>query len=311
MNTEYLKEFIVLAETKNFWEASEQLFMNQSTLSKHIKSLEDSIDVPLFKRTTRHVELTKYGQIFLPYAKSITRYEFDGVSAIKRLQNIENGLLTIGSLPSMPQYRVTQLLANFQIKYPDVTIRIFEDDPSKLFTYLDNETCEIIITREDKQTFEHEFLHDARIQRIPYIKDSLVAIMQKGHPLAIEKSVSLQQLSNESFCMIKEGSMVHDICMNACQYAGFIPNIVFSSHRIDSIFDMVTNQNCVALLMDQHINMPENGPTQSDVPWIAVPIIPAIHSQVSLCYRTDKHLSKSAKLFVDFCSENLFSPQGI
>lgn len=40
MNTENLKEFIVLAETKNFWEASERLYMNQSTLSKHIKSLE-------------------------------------------------------------------------------------------------------------------------------------------------------------------------------------------------------------------------------------------------------------------------------
>ena len=39
MNTENLKEFIVLAETKNFWEASERLYMNQSTLSKHIKSL--------------------------------------------------------------------------------------------------------------------------------------------------------------------------------------------------------------------------------------------------------------------------------
>ena len=71
MNTEFLKEFVVLAETKNFWEASERLYMNQSTLSKHIKSLENELGVELFTRTTRRVELTSYGQTFLPYARTI------------------------------------------------------------------------------------------------------------------------------------------------------------------------------------------------------------------------------------------------
>ena len=90
MNTEYIHEFVVLAETKNFWEASERLFMNQSTLSKHIKSLEIELGVPLFTRTTRRVELTNYGHTFLPYAQSIARAEFSGTSAIKQLLNIED-----------------------------------------------------------------------------------------------------------------------------------------------------------------------------------------------------------------------------
>lgn len=64
MNTEYLKEFVVLAETKNFCEASDRLYMNQSTLSKHIKSLENELGINLFLRTTRRVELTNYGQTF-------------------------------------------------------------------------------------------------------------------------------------------------------------------------------------------------------------------------------------------------------
>lgn len=125
MNTENLKEFIVLAETKNFWEASERLYMNQSTLSKHIKSLENDLGVALFTRTTRRVELTNYGEIFLPYAKSVTRSEFEGISAIQRMLNIENGLLTIGTIPSMPQYHITQFLSQFQKLYPETTINVF------------------------------------------------------------------------------------------------------------------------------------------------------------------------------------------
>ena len=57
----------------------------------------------------------------------------------------------------------------------------------------------------------------------------------------------------------------------ACQNANFVPNIVFTSHRTDSILDMVTNQACVALLMDVHVQLPENGPRPSYSPWRAIP----------------------------------------
>lgn len=253
MNTENLKEFIVLAETKNFWEASERLYMNQSTLSKHIKNLESELGISLFTRTTRRVELTNYGRIFLPYAKSVIRSEFEGLSAIRRLQNIENGLLTIGVIPSMPQYHITQFLTDFQKAYPQTSIRITEDDPVNLMQYLEDEKCELIFQREEKMIFEKNFLTDQHIIRLPYMQDNLVAIVPPSHPLATLHSVSLQQLKNERLCLIKEGSLMYQIAMDACQNANFVPNIVFTSHRIDSILDIVVSQNCVALLMDAHI----------------------------------------------------------
>lgn len=306
MNSDYLKEFVVLAETKNFWEASERLYMNQSTLSKHIKSLESELGVNLFARTTRRVELTNYGQTFLPYAKSITRMEFDGITALQRLKNIENGLLSIGAFPSMPQYHVTQLLSQFQTLYPDATIRITEDDPVHLMRYLENESCEVIFQREDKATFEKNFINDSQITRIPYMRDQLVALLPIHHPLAQCKSITLQQLKDERFCFIKEGSLMYQISIDACQNASFIPNIVFTSHRIDSILDMVTNQDCVALLMDVHLKLPENGPKQTGAPWCIVPVTPVISSQISICYRSDKTLSKNAQLFIQLCNDRLF-----
>lgn len=45
---------------------------------------------------------------------------------------------------------------------------------------------------------------------------------------------------------------MYQIAMNACQNANFVPNIVFTSHRIDSILDMVTNQNCGGRLRHLH-----------------------------------------------------------
>ncbi len=308
MNTEYIHEFVVLAETKNFWEASERLFMNQSTLSKHIKSLESELGVPLFTRTTRRVELTNYGRAYLPYARTISDSEYEGLTTINRLQNIENGLLTLGTIPSMPQYQVTLLLAQFQSKYPNTTVRVTEDDPINLQKYLENKSCEIIFTRETKSDFENNFLNNSQIKRIPYLKDRLVVLLPKKHPLASKTEVTLQNFKDENFCLIKEGSLMYEIGLDACRRAGFIPNIIFTSHRIDSILDMVTNQDCVALLMDKHLEKPTNAPTtiHDDAPWTYIPVVPETNSQMSICYNNTEPLSKTAQLFVDFCTAKLF-----
>ena len=51
MDISYFREFAILAETKNYWAASERLFIGQSSLSKHIKAVETELGVSLFDRT--------------------------------------------------------------------------------------------------------------------------------------------------------------------------------------------------------------------------------------------------------------------
>ena len=68
MEISYFNEFVILAETRNYWAASERLYIGQSSLSKHIKTLESQLGAPLFDRTSRKVELTEFGAKMLPYA---------------------------------------------------------------------------------------------------------------------------------------------------------------------------------------------------------------------------------------------------
>lgn len=57
----FFREFAVLARTGSYSEAAEQLFLSQPSLSKHIKSAELELGQPLFRRTTRRIELTPFG----------------------------------------------------------------------------------------------------------------------------------------------------------------------------------------------------------------------------------------------------------
>lgn len=58
MNTNWLREFVVLADTCSYAEAAARLFMGQSSLSKHIKALEEELGLGLFERTSRRVRLS-------------------------------------------------------------------------------------------------------------------------------------------------------------------------------------------------------------------------------------------------------------
>lgn len=299
MNTSYFREFTVLAEMKNYWEAAERLFMNQSTLSKHIKAMETELGVQLFDRSTRRVELTKYGSALLPFAQSIIRQETEYSALFLQMQYQEKGLLVIGSIPVMAQYGITNLLSVFQKRNPQKIVKIIEEDPQDLEDLLRKKRCELIFQRESKLDFEKNFMEDHELVRIPFVRDHLVALLPRKHPLADRKQIKLPELKDENFCLIKEGTLMYNLCIDACHASGFVPRTSFTSHRIESILDMVTSGDCVGLLMNCHVNLPENV-AHYETDWVAVDITPPIYSQISLCYLADAHLSETAEKFVDF-----------
>lgn len=71
MNSTQLNCFIAVADSLSFARAAEKLHITQPAVTHQITSLENELDVKLFKRTTRTVELTREGFSFISDAKSI------------------------------------------------------------------------------------------------------------------------------------------------------------------------------------------------------------------------------------------------
>lgn len=300
MNIQYFKEFVVLAETRNYWEAAERLYLNQSTLSKHIKSMENDLGVPLFERTTRSVELTEFGSALLPYAKSIVQIQFEYSAMLLQKKSYQDNLITIGTIPSMAQYNITNLLLNFQKAHPESTPKVIEEDSTVLKKMLLRKKCELAFIREAKDMLEDEYFNENTVERIPYLSDQLVAVLPNDHPLSRFSEIGLRQLQNEKLCFLKENTLLYDLCRFACQEASFIPNIVFDSHHLDSILDMVTNGGCIGLLTDQHAKYPLAAGADTPLPFCTVKIVPPITTQISLYYLKTERLSNAARQFVEY-----------
>lgn len=71
MDIKWIKIFIVAAKYENFRKTSEELFLTQPAITKHIKRLEEHLHIQLFDRNGKSITLTSAGYHFLPHAKEI------------------------------------------------------------------------------------------------------------------------------------------------------------------------------------------------------------------------------------------------
>lgn len=285
MEINYIKEFVTLAEIGNYMEAADILFISQSTLSRHIKTLEEDLGITLFDRTTRKVIINDFGKTFLPYAKEISNLQYDYTTAIFNRLNDISETITIGSIPVMAQYHITDVLANFQRENKNFKLNIIEADSSELTEMLRQGKCDFAFIREHDDS-------DNEFTKISFTTDHMAAVFPRNHPLATRSSVSLEELKDESFLFLNKSTLMHTLCINACRAAGFRPNIAFTGYRAENIIDLVSKGMGVALLTKKPALYLES-------PGISiVDITPYFTTTISLAYAKNMKFTVAAKHFI-------------
>lgn len=294
MKISYLKEFLILAETCNYLEASDQLFISQSTLSRHMQNLENELGAMLFERTTRRVKLSDSGRLIRPYAEEFVRIENECMDAFANKLRQMKAALTIGSIPTMSQYNITTLLTSFQKENPNLTMDILEADSNELAHMVQEGTCDFAFMREMET--EHENLNV-----LLYTEDRLAAILPVNHPLAQETSVCLEQLKADKFFLLPEDSMMYKLCVNACKELGFLPSIAYTSHHGRNIVNLVGKGAGISVLS-------RRSAAHYATPLVSiVDIEPTITTQINLVYQKKRQLTIAGNCFLRYVKKSISS----
>ncbi len=123
MELRYLKTFQKVATLASFSRAAENLHFAQSTVSAHIKSLEDELGIPLFDRLGRQIILTSAGELLLNQSKRLLAIEEETLAEITSLSD-PKGSLTLRVPQTISTCFLPPVLANFQNEFPNVRIEI-------------------------------------------------------------------------------------------------------------------------------------------------------------------------------------------
>lgn len=288
MQFENMREFLMLAETQNFLAAADNLYMAQSTLSRHIKSMEEEIGAPLFNRNSKKVRLTQLGVKLLPYAKQVVALQDEYMDVVTDyISNLQKPLY-IGLPPSWSAWGVSELFSEFQVAYGNVQVNIVLGSNKDLPTMVQNNDISLALV------IETESEHYDGLSRILFDHEPpLIALVPINHPLAEREIIKVDNLRSENLLLMQEDSFPYMLSMQLCHEAGFEPKYSFKGITGKAMPTFVEKGLGIALVPDT----PDLRDVSSRIK--RVQLEPTVQGNINLIYKENK-LSEAGKCFLDF-----------
>jgi DNA-binding transcriptional LysR family regulator len=187
---QHLQYAVAAADHGSFRRAAEALLVRQSTLSRCVRQLEETIGAFVFDRSSGGVRATHTGRHFLREARSILE-QMDGL--ITHTDNTgrgEAGRLTIGFYTSLSAGNLRATLTDFRQRFPDVELGMAERSRARLVAGLRNSALDIAIVTGDAPLQDNKAL-------LLWSERALVAL-PKGHTLADREAIYWTDLRNET-----------------------------------------------------------------------------------------------------------------
>jgi len=246
MEIRQLRYFIAVAEEGHITRAAERLDMQQPPLSRQIKAIERELDVQLFYRMARGVELTDAGRAFLDRARSILASMESAIDATRSMARGEQGRISVGVMPTGPFHPfVPRVIRKFREKFPMVTLMLEESLSTDLIDRIGNGHMDVAFIRTTR--FDAE-----RIAITSLLDEPMVVALPDDHEFARKKgdqSVTMKQLAGEAFILYgMPGSGTYDTTIAACSAAGFMPHIGQQAPRVTSGLGLVAVGLGIALV---------------------------------------------------------------
>lgn len=214
-----LRYFVVLAEELNFTRAAERLHISQPPLSQQIALLEERIGFKLFNRTSRRVELTEPGELFLQEVRITLDRLRNAVSKAKTVSLGVAGRIDIGLSSSHFLGPLPLVMAKYSKAHPNVTVILNELKPESQVQALLDRRTDVNISRVP--------INDRVLHSVPLWPDPTVIAIPKEHPLAQQEALQIADLKDVELVVLRRNSSLFaQKVFELCAVAGFTPNII-------------------------------------------------------------------------------------
>lgn len=295
----HLRYFVAVAQELHFGRAAQKLHIAQPPLSQQIRRLEEIVGCILFQRTSRSVRLTPAGEALLESAqRTLTRVGED-LDSVRSIARGEVGSLSVGFVSSAMFSRLPHALSTYRKRYPKVCLSLHEFHSKQLIEAIRKREIHVGLVRDPGPIPD---LHSETV-----LKEPLIAIFPKRHPLARYSVIPLEKLESEPFVFYPRsaGESAWQTTMKLCERRGFRPRIAQEAPHWQTIVGLVAAEMgitiapaCVASIIPNIVEYRPLRPTSATEIQMVRSSFSAAASAVSFCdvARTSFGQSQSSML---------------
>lgn len=296
MDFKHLKVFDKICEHKNFSNAAKDLYISQPTVSAHIKSLEKSLGLKLFKRKNKTMgNLTDAGIILYKYTNQILSLVKEAEDSLRHYKQGFAGSLSLATSHTFCNWYLPNILESFKHKFPSVEITLHTEFTPKIIDMVYNSEVHFSIARTGSPTFM-----DNRLKSEYIGVDPSVFIVSANHRLVKSNEVSIKEIIKEPFIVFGKKSSYWTQIQNIFTNEGVEPKISMELNDINAVKKMIEiNMGISILPLISVQNELEKGTLKT----INVVGFPSIMRYSHLIYQKDLIITGPIENFLKFIKE--------
>ena len=208
-----IQVFESVARNLSFTKAAEELFLTQPTVSAQVKSLSDTIELPLYEQIGRKIFLTEVGESVAASCREIITTLYNLEIKLDNFRGMKRGRLRI-SVITTANYFMPLALGEFTKKYPDIELSLVVCNRDQIFKRIDQNLDDLYI-------LGHVPPSNIGMEVVPFTLNPLVIIANSDHHL-VGKRTTINHLAEEPFIMREAGSGIRMTLEKAFSDKGLI-----------------------------------------------------------------------------------------
>lgn len=236
MNLQQLKYFLAAADAKSISQAAKLLDISQPSISRQIFLLEQELDVELFLRTNKGIELTDAGRMLCRQSRDLLQGVNNMKSIVQEAGSGVRGHLKIGTLYSDTPILLEKLHL-LRRNYPHIELYIRHGTPFDLTQELQTGELNLLFLRTVGNEADN-------LNTLVLGEDPLELIMHRDlDPAPEEDEISIDLLRDAPMCLLRTDDFwgYNEYLLKECQRHGFTPNIVCQCYDTPMTMLMVSD----------------------------------------------------------------------
>ena len=199
-----LKVFLSVAKNLSFTKASQELFISQPAISKHIQELENRYQTCLFDRHGSNISLTEQGKLLVEHSERILeayrRLEYD----MNLFKGEHSGNLKLGASTTIEQYVIPLVLGNYIRRFPQVNVSIVNGNSRFIENSIQNHDIDLGMVEG--------IIRLPQLKYTTFMEDELVAVVHPHNRLsALPDEITLEKLAEIPLVLREQGSGTLDV----------------------------------------------------------------------------------------------------